>query len=105
MLFACAEVVVPAADLPHQEQGLNDISDGTEENTVFAKRKKASKAHKGSKKLKLSKIGKKNDLPPQPQEFNEIPGRVERGISMCKKASKVQMGSEKLKLRKNKKEQ
>ncbi|KAL3509761.1 hypothetical protein ACH5RR_029162 [Cinchona calisaya] len=92
-----------STDLPHQLQGLNDISEGTEdEGIVPDKRKKASKVHKGSKKLKLRNEGKNSDLPPQPQDLNKIPEMIR---AKRKKASKVHKGSEKHKLRKNRQEQ
>ena len=96
--FACAEEVAPA-DLPQQEQAPDNISDGTDEGALPAKRKKASTMHKGNKNLKSRKISKNKDLLPQPKDFSEIPDRVvEEMVSVKrKKASKVHSGSEKVK--------
>lgn len=104
--FRDGKVVAPV-DLPHQEQATDNISDGTEEGTLPAKRKKASKKHEENKKLKLRKMGKNEDLPPQPQDFSEIPDRAEEETVSAKrkKAFKVHRGSEKVKSRKNRKEQ
>ncbi|XP_027171090.1 WD repeat-containing protein DDB_G0290555-like isoform X2 [Coffea eugenioides] len=97
---------VAPADLPQQEQAPDNISDGTDEGALPAKRKKASTMHKGNKNLKSRKISKNKDLLPQPKDFSEIPDRVvEEMVSVKrKKASKVHSGSDKVK-KKNRKEQ